>query len=89
MALIPALGQFMPSVQARLRLNIDEHTSMWHQVVFTPRNSAKQKSVSRKFKFDVLQNYANSGEQCTLAGSTNKGATLWKTNFFQINRFWE
>ena len=24
---------------------------------------------------------------CTLAGSSNKGATLWKTNFFQINHF--
>ena len=25
----------------------------------------------------------------TLAGSSNKSATLWKTNFFQINHFWE
>ena len=25
----------------------------------------------------------------TLAGSSNKGATLWKTNFFQIINFWE
>ena len=26
---------------------------------------------------------------CTLAGSSNKGATLWKTIFFQINQFWD
>ena len=25
----------------------------------------------------------------TLTGSSNKGATLWKTNFFQIIYFWE
>ena len=28
-------------------------------------------------------------DRCTLAGSSNKGATLWKNNFFQINHFWE
>ena len=25
----------------------------------------------------------------TLAGLSNKGATLWKTNLFQFNNFWE
>ena len=26
---------------------------------------------------------------CALARSSNKGATLWKTNFLQIHNFWE
>ena len=27
--------------------------------------------------------------QYTMAGSSNKSVTLWKTNFFKINIFWE
>ena len=37
----------------------------------------------------VLCRRLTKGRRRTLAGSSNRGATLWKTNFFQINNFWE